>query len=1105
DATGRGIVISSKDAKVSSCAPVLCAACQLGKQKRRTPGTEKRGRQPGQEMILRRGNLQPGDMTSIDQYISTFPGRLPHSRGKEPQKQKYNGGTIFVDHASGHIFIYNQVSLRAGETLAAKKAYEHFAQQHGVNVKAYRADNLPFNSARFKEDIQLKHQTIDFSGVGAHHQNGVAERSIATVTNWARTLLLHFVLHWPDAADLELWPFALEMAVYCWNNLPKRETRRAPLEVFARELFPNYAHLRRLHVWGCPVYVLDPKLQDGKKLPKWNPRARRGLYLGPSPHHSTLVSRVLNLNTGAVSPQYHIVCDDLFSTVPNCDFGGTIRPDDFDAEQWSKLIETGYELHLDNIDMNDPNDLRQIPSLSDDWLTGPELRLRHERQAARDARQRLRIQRSIQDAAIGPNPEGNHRHPEVTHHDVETHENEFDPPLDQGNGTDDEFEFDPDDLSVPEGVQVPEERNSLPPPATEEFGRGRRTRKPNSRYFNDRFTQLASVPTTRLQDRNPKKTSGKYFSTKKIRAETFNKQFFSMLQWGKTISMLQSPEFATLWSLIDQDRDPETQLFEMLSPLMLQARANAEDNPGWEEAMNGPFSEGFWEAAKKEIDTLLKMDVWDVVDREPWMNVIPSTWAFKIKRLPDGSIQKFKGRFCCRGDRQVEGIDYQDDELFSPVVSWNTVRLLLILSCILGLTTKQVDYTAAFVHAPLKEKENIFVQMPRGFSEPGKVLKLNKCLYGLKQSPRNFYQFLTKNLEAAGFTCCRDVDPCLFISEKCICLVYVDDTLFFSPKEGFILEAIEKLQGQGMEMTIEDSVAGFLGVHIDRDESNGTIKLTQKGLIKRIMSALEISSLPIKHTPAIADPLTKDEDGDPPDGTYSYPSVIGMILYLSGHSRPDIAFAVSQCGRFIHCTKRSHELALERIGQYLKGTMEEGLILKPNGSFDIECHVDADFAGLWPSEDIMDPSCVKSRTGFVISISGCPIVWTSRLQSDIAGSTMEAEYNALSMAMKDVIPIQTLFSTVGKGVGLSDDLATTFKTTVWEDNMGCLRLARMEPGQYTPRSKHYAVKYHWFRSKLHETRTTIQHITTDQQKADILTKGLRTTKFREIRKILCGW
>ena len=155
----------------------------------------------------------------------------------------------------------------------------------------------------------------------------------------------------------------------------------------------------------------------------------------------------------------------------------------------------------------------------------------------------------------------------------------------------------------------------------------------------------------------------------------------------------------------------------------------------------------------------------------------------------------------------------------------------------------------------------------------------------------------------------------------------------------------------------------------------------------------------------------------------------------------------------------------------------------------------------------MDPSCVKSRTGYAISICGCPVVWVSRLQTDIATATMEAEYNALSMAMRDLLPLRTVFQTVVKGLDLSEDVTSTFKTTVWEDNMGCLKLANLQPGQYTTRSKHYAVKYHLFRSHLLERSngTTVEYVETKLQKADILTKGLGTINFKSGRKLLCGW
>ncbi|CAJ1969020.1 unnamed protein product [Cylindrotheca closterium] len=435
-----------------------------------------------------------------------------------------------------------------------------------------------------------------------------------------------------------------------------------------------------------------------------------------------------------------------------------------------------------------------------------------------------------------------------------------------------------------------------------------------------------------------------------------------------------------------------------------------------------------------------------------------------------------------------------------------TVRLLLILSLVLGLETKQVDYTAAFTRAPIGDKE-VFCEMPRGFAKEGKVLKLNKSLYGLKQSPVNFFNFIKGKLENAGFESQEEVDPCLFISDKVICLVYVDNTLFFSPKEEYINEAIESLNSQGVAVEIEDSVAGFLGVHIKRDESNKTIKLKQKGLTERIIEALNIDHEPQKHTPPLKEPLGKDKNGDPANGSFSYASVIGMALYLCGHSRPDIQFALSQCARFIHRTKHSHEKALIRIGQYLKSSVNEGLILRPTDSFDIECHVDADFAGLYSVEDVMDPTCVKSRTGYVISVCGCPVVWVSRLQTDIATVTMEAEYNALSMAMRDILPLRRVFRTVAQGLRLSNETATSLKTTVWEDNMGCLKLARLKPGQYTARSKHYAVKYHWFRSHVSDSTNNIsvEYIESEAQKADILTKGLTLDKFRAIRKLLCGW
>jgi hypothetical protein len=100
-----------------------------------------------------------------------------------------------------------------------------------------------------------------------------------------------------------------------YNNLPIRDMRVSSMERFTGTVFDNYNHLTRAHVFGCPVYVLDLRLQDNTKIPKWSMRSRCGINLGVSKHHSSTVHLFLNPQTGVISPQYHCIFDDTFSTI----------------------------------------------------------------------------------------------------------------------------------------------------------------------------------------------------------------------------------------------------------------------------------------------------------------------------------------------------------------------------------------------------------------------------------------------------------------------------------------------------------------------------------------------------------------------------------------------------------------------------------------------------------------------------------------------------------------------------------------------------------------------------------------------------------------------
>jgi hypothetical protein len=225
--------------------------------------------------------LNAGDRVSVDIYCSSTKGRLPHTFGKEKSAIQFTGGAIFVDHASRLIHNTHQHSTTTAKTVLSKHLFKDYCDSFGVRIREYVTDNNPFHGSDWTNDIKNQRQSHKLSGVRAHHQN-YAERNIQSIFNMARAMLIHFAMHWPQASSTDLWPFAVDQAIYIWNHLPASDTKLSPIELFTQTKFHNHHHLQNLHVFGCPVYVLEPKLQDAKKLPKWNRRSRRAVYLGYS-------------------------------------------------------------------------------------------------------------------------------------------------------------------------------------------------------------------------------------------------------------------------------------------------------------------------------------------------------------------------------------------------------------------------------------------------------------------------------------------------------------------------------------------------------------------------------------------------------------------------------------------------------------------------------------------------------------------------------------------------------------------------------------------------------------------------------------------------------
>jgi hypothetical protein len=226
--------------------------------------------------------------------------------------------------------------------------------------------------------------------------------------------------------------------------------------------------------------------------------------------------------------------------------------------------------------------------------------------------------------------------------------------------------------------------------------------------------------------------------------------------------------------------------------------------------------------------------------------------------------------------------------------------------------------------------------------------------------------------------------------------------------------------------------------------------------------------------------------------SWNYRSLIGMLNYLAASTRPDIAFVIHQCARFTTNLKRSHELVIRRIVRYLKATADNGCILRSSYPPNLDCYVDADFAGTWSLSTSDNPSSVKSCTGYVITFASCPVLWSSKLQTEIALSTTEAEYIALSQSARDLVPMRDLLNELSASTKLVVG-STIAHSTIFEDNKGCVELA-VAP-KIRPRTRHISIKYHHFRSQVELGHLKIQWIDTKHQLADIFTKPLSAASF----------
>jgi Reverse transcriptase (RNA-dependent DNA polymerase)/GAG-pre-integrase domain len=982
--------------QLARCQVPLCQACIYGMM------TKRAWRTKGEVSSIRKGATGPGKHVSVDQIESPTPGLIGQIKGI-PTKARYRVATIFVDGFSSLAYIHLQQTTNASETLEAKHQFENYARSFGVNITHYHADNGRFIETVWRDDVRLKGQSISYSGVGAHHQNGIVEKRIRDLQDLSRTSILFAATRWPNAISTNLWPYALLKSNVVLNNTLPPSADKSPIEKFAGvKIVPN---LLNEHPFGCPVYVLDGPLQSGNKGRKWASRSRLGIYLGQSQQYSKKVSLVLSLTTGLVSPQYHVIHDNNFNTLSK--LSGNIIP----LSQWQN--KCGFV----DTQKNGP-----IISLSEGG-TKPH----------------------VNDTNNMNNNNDNHNNrTNVPEGDIQN-ENEI-------------LDLDPveNETSIREQVRVP-----APTERTVESVEPITTRA--GRTIN---------PPVRLQDYV---VYGTLQNVREVHPET---EYLHPAQYSAD----GTDSFAMAAST-----DPDT--------LYLHQAMQSEDRVQ------------FLRAMKEEVESQTKNGNWVVVHKSTLptgAQVLPAVWAMKRKRkIMDGTVYKWKARLNIDRGKQVHGIDYW--ETYAPVASWSTIRLVLMLAVKNKWSVRQLDFVQAFPQAPIQQE--MYMEVPKGFNVHGSrtthVLKLLKNIYGQKQAGRVWNDFLTEGLVELGFTQSKQ-DMCLLWRGSCIIVVYTDDTLVTGPCVDEIDKAIDNI-GNRFVITSNDRVNDFLGVNIAINERDGIITFTQPQLIKSILYDLGLKEeSKIKYTPAVANNILHEfKDSTNHVETWNYRSVIGKLNYLEKSSRPDISYAVHQCARFCQNPKVEHSAAVKHIGRYLLTTQDKGIVCKPDDC-SVHCYADASFSGEWvKSLAEHDPTTARSRTGYIIFYSGCPIIWTSKLQTEIALSATEAEYIALSQSLREVTALFAIVREIKLIHPTINAAIPQVHCTVFEDNAGAIEMAKCP--KMRPRTKHLNIKYHHFREAVANKEITIKYIRSRLQLADMLTKALVLSLYDTLRILVMGW
>ncbi|CAI7788646.1 unnamed protein product [Closterium sp. NIES-53] len=499
-----------------------------------------------------------------------------------------------------------------------------------------------------------------------------------------------------------------------------------------------------------------------------------------------------------------------------------------------------------------------------------------------------------------------------------------------------------------------------------------------------------------------------------------------------------------------------------------------------QQALGGEHKEKWREAMDKELKALQERNTLKVVPIDVARNktILTGKWVFRVKTKADGTIDKFKARWVVRGFDQEHGRDFT--ETFAPVSQHTSLRILLAVAAMKKKNLRQIDVANAFLYAPVDAE--IYVELPHGsHGEPNQVCQLQKSLYGIKQAPRLWQQYLHARLTRIGFKQLpHDQGMYRFTKDDdyILLIVYVDDLLYIGSTDNISTWFEGELQND-LTLTVSSTVTQFLGLNIQEGEDVIYLKAAKYAdtIAKRFALTPTTISTPYRYTAgndkAETTPLK-------PAGIRNYQRKLGCLLFAAVTCRPDLSYSASQLATYLKRPEDQHMKELDRALHNLVSTPTIGLIYYRNITTMPELigYVDADHAG--------DSDNRRSRTGYIYRHEPIgPISWQSSKQELVALSSAEAEYIALCSATKEGLYLRELLEEA--------KLAQLPRFSLFCDNQSAIRVANKNG--FANRTKHIALRYFFVKDEIEKGRLELSYCPTSEMAADYLTKKLGKLKF----------